>query len=1414
MKKLLCAVLSGIMAFSTFAVAVPITASAAESQESVSATYGDFEYTVYNGTIAITRYTGSAESVEVPSKINGKIVTAISFRAFEKCLKLKNVVLNNGLETIGLCAFKECINLENVTIPDSVKTIDFGAFARCYKLKKIKIPDSVQSLGKGTFYKCINLTQVNIPNGVKTIPGYVSAQGYADETAAAGCFQDCRSIKNIIIPSSVSTIGESAFSGCTSLSSVFIGSGVKELDKRGFYGCDSLAEITVDEKNANYSSLDGVLFNKDKTNVIICPNGKKGTYSLPNKVTKISSYAFCNCSGLTSVTIPNSVTSIENYAFDDCTGLTNIAIPNSVTSIGYSAFSGCTGLTSVTIPNSVTSIGNYAFFQCSGLTNVSISNKVTSLSYTFKDCTKLTSITIPESVTSISNGLDGPMFDGCTNLKKIEVSPNNENYSSYNGVLLDKDGYNLIRCPEGKSGNFVVPDSVGCIESYAFYNCTNLTNIQISKNVNEIEGYAFVNCKSLQKFVLTDNVYTIGYYGGWYEESMFRGCENLKEIEVGSGNDNYSSVDGVLYDKEVEKLIYCPAKKSGEYTVPKSIKSVTDYAFEDCNSLESIVLPESMPEFSLFDLECCPSLKSIKVTGNNACYSAEDGVLFNKDKTEIYVFPRSKEGNYTIPNSVTEISSHQFSQCTGLTGITIPNTVTEIGYSAFNGNLKSIKVSEGNKYFCSYDGVLFNKDKTEILFCVGNKKEFVIPNGVKSISGAFNDCSNLTSVTIPNSVTSIYNGFNNCPNLTSITIPQSVISIYDSSFFNCGKNFTIYGYGGTEAEACALRNDFNFVQLRVVPTSVALNNTTLTLDTGKTANLKATVYPSNAANKKCTWSSSNTRVATVDGNGKVTAKQVGTATITVKTANGKTASCNVTVQAVPTSVSLNKTSLTLDVSKSYTLTKTVSPSNAVTSYTWSSSNTRVATVDGNGKVTAKKAGTATITVKTANGKTASCNVTVQAVPTSVSLNKTSLTLDVSKSYTLAKTVSPSNAVTSYTWSSSNTSVATVDGNGKVTAKASGTATITVKTSNGKTATCKVTVSLPAPQITGLSNTTGGIKISWNKVDGAYGYRLYYKPASGGWKRFKDTTATSFTDSGVVPNKTETYTIRCIDKNGNTISGFNSTGWSKKYTPDAPTVSKLDITTGGIKLSWNKIAGVYGYRLYYKPVSGGWKRFKDTTATSFTDSGVVPNKTETYTIRCIDKNGNTISGFNSTGWSKKYTPAAPTVSKLDITTGGIKLSWNKIAGVYGYRLYYKTSSGGWKRFKDTTATSFTDSGVSPNRTETYTIRCIDKNGKTVSGFNSKGWSKKYTPVAPKITRLSNTSKGVSVTWNKIAGVYGYRLYRKYDGGSWTKVKDTTSTSFTDSGAKKGKKVTYTVRCIDRKGKTVSGFNSKGWSITRK
>ena len=259
----------------------------------------------------------------------------------------------------------------------------------------------------------------------------------------------------------------------------------------------------------------------------------------------------------------------------------------------------------------------------------------------------------------------------------------------------------------------------------------------------------------------------------------------------------------------------------------------------------------------------------------------------------------------------------------------------------------------------------------------------------------------------------------------------------------------------------------------------------------------------------------------------------------------------------------------------------------------------------------------------------------------------------------------------------------------------------------------------------------------------------------------------------------------------------------KVNLSTPQITSLKNTTGGVKLQWNKVNGAYGYRLYYRPASGGWKRFKDTTATSFTDSSVVPNKTETYTIRCLDKDGNTISGFNSNGWSIKYVPVAPTISKLENISSGIKLTWNKIAGVYGYRLYYKTSSGGWKRFKDTTATSFTDSGVSPNRTETYTIRCIDKNGKTVSGYNSKGWSKKYVYNPPKSIKLNKTSAYIgkkesvtlkytlsagstsTVTWSSsnknVATVSGGKVTAKGAGA-------TTITATTANGKKATCKVT--------------------------
>ncbi len=249
------------------------------------------------------------------------------------------------------------------------------------------------------------------------------------------------------------------------------------------------------------------------------------------------------------------------------------------------------------------------------------------------------------------------------------------------------------------------------------------------------------------------------------------------------------------------------------------------------------------------------------------------------------------------------------------------------------------------------------------------------------------------------------------------------------------------------------------VTVRPETTGVTLSQTSATLDPGQTLTLTATVQPENSVNKTVTWTSSNTAVATVNAQGVVTAVAKGTADITVKTVNGHTAVCKVTVRSVAESVTISQTSATLDAGQTLTLTANVLPEDAIDkSVTWTSSNTAVATVSTQGVVTAVAKGTADITVKTVNGHTAVCKVTVRPIAQSVAISQTSATLDAGQTLALTATVLPDDAVDkSVTWTSSNTEVATVNTKGLVTAVAKGTADITVKTVNGHSAVCTVTV---------------------------------------------------------------------------------------------------------------------------------------------------------------------------------------------------------------------------------------------------------------------------------------------------------------------------------------------------------------------
>jgi len=230
----------------------------------------------------------------------------------------------------------------------------FPVFYNCTKLTNVIIGDNVKAIPAEAFNRCTSLTSVTIPLSVTSI--------------GVEAFCSCTGLTSIIIPSSVISIGNSAFNSCTGLTSIIIPSSVTSIANTAFLNCPGI--LTVDANNPNYTSQDGLLYNKTKSKLIHCPISKTGNFIIPSSVTSIGDWAFYSCTGLTSITIPPSVTSIGSCAFSTCKGLMSITIPASVTSIDNSAFALCTGLTSITIPASVTSIGSYSFDGCTGLTSI------------------------------------------------------------------------------------------------------------------------------------------------------------------------------------------------------------------------------------------------------------------------------------------------------------------------------------------------------------------------------------------------------------------------------------------------------------------------------------------------------------------------------------------------------------------------------------------------------------------------------------------------------------------------------------------------------------------------------------------------------------------------------------------------------------------------------------------------------------------------------------------------------------------------------------------------------------------------------------------------------------------------------------------------------------------------------------
>lgn len=547
------------------------------------------------------------------------------------------------------------------------------------RIKSLNINDNVTSIGSYAFEDCILVSYVTIPNKVTDIGNHA--------------FENCISLLNVTIPKNVTKIRTAAFRGCVKITKATIPSSVTSIGGYPFAGCKNLAYISVDSSNEKYCSVDGVLFNKDKTEIMQFPAGN--TQTIYN--------------------IPDSVTSLGAYSFENCTSLTDISIPNSVTSAGNYPFSGCSGLKNVTVPANV--------FE----------------------------LAVPY------------MFANCTNIEYINVDENNESYTSIDGVLFNKSGTELVQYPAGNYRTvYKIPDSTTRIYSGAFKDSTHLTSITIPDNVTNIGNRAFENCISLTDIAFPDNTTKIGSY-------MFSGCESLKSITIPdsvtdiedyafSGCDNlqniyYSGTQEQWSNINIEygnsyyisnSAIYCSdgiigmawsidengtltLSGSGEVKsnsalsaysdsvkaiiIENGLTSINYSVFGGYTNLKTVTISESITSIGNYVFDACPNLENIDVNTENQYYSSENGILFNKDKTELITYPRGKsEQSYTVPDSVTNIAVNSFEGCSSLTSVILPDTLKGIGDYAFFGcvNLTSLVIpssviSIGEKAVGSYE---------------------------------------------------------------------------------------------------------------------------------------------------------------------------------------------------------------------------------------------------------------------------------------------------------------------------------------------------------------------------------------------------------------------------------------------------------------------------------------------------------------------------------------------------------------------------------------------------------------------------------------------------------------------------------------------------------------------------------------
>ena len=893
------------------------------------------------------------ESINIPDS-----VTEIGERTFANCSKLSNVKLSKNLEYMGGRAFGSCEKITQIEIPKSLDNCGnsgyasyHGPFGACSGLKKITFEEGTTEISSGLFRGCTGLEEINIPNSVTEIESSsfedcinLVSVNIPDSVIKIGneAFAGCKKIESINIPDSVTEIGGSTFANCSKLSNVKLSKNLEYMGGRAFGSCEKITQIEIPKSldncgNSGYASYHGPFG--------ACSGLKKITFE--EGTTEISSGLFRGCTGLEEINIPDSVTEIESSSFEDSINLVSVNIPDSVIKIGNEAFAGCEKIESINIPDSVTEIGERTFANCSKLSNVKLSKNLEYMGgRAFGSCEKITQIEIPKSLDNCGNSgyasYHGP-FGACSGLKKIIFEEGTKEISN-----------NLFRGCTGLE-EISIPASVIKIERYTFADCTNLKNVYFSNGVKNVENNAFTNCTSLTKVNIPDTVDSIG-------NSAFSGCTNLIEVHL---------PDKL---KETASDTFSGCKKLTTINFPSTLTTIGNSAFSGCESLPEAILPSGVEKIESNAFKNCKAMKkavvpdTVSSIGSSAFYGCETltditlGSKLKKIESQTFygctVLP-----SIVIPYNVTTIGDSAFVNCTKLTQITVPRNTTSIASNAFSYPKKMTMYGPSDCYAQTYAS----------------------GKGIKYVTQDIHATS--VSLDITEKTAERYDDFQLTATIAPLNFTDAVVwtssneevaAVSDTGYVEiCGVGTAVITVtAGNVKAACKI----------TVPQLIdwiEFDEDEIELKAGETYQLKPYISPSDATNKKLKYTSSDTKVAEVSASGLVTAKSEGEAKIRAAATDGSDeyAVCYVTVtgKAKVTGITLDRTSAEVKRGEKLTLNVTVSPSYASNKkVVWKSANTKIATVDANGSVTAKAPSRTKITVTSSENSSyqASCTVTV------------------------------------------------------------------------------------------------------------------------------------------------------------------------------------------------------------------------------------------------------------------------------------------------------------------------------------------------------------------------------------------------------------------------------------------------------